>query len=66
MFARYRPLAKLNCLGERPEWAHAAGNKNGGRKEGLMVLDTNAFLIVMAAAIIAMAFVIWVMFKKVS
>jgi len=31
-----------------------------------MVLDTNAFLIVMAAAIIAMAFVIWVMFKKVS
>ena len=31
-----------------------------------MALDTNTFLIVMAAAIIVMGFVIWAMFKKVS
>jgi hypothetical protein len=40
--------------------------KRGGRKEGPMALDTNTFLIVMAAAIIVMGFVIWAMFKKVS
>jgi hypothetical protein len=31
-----------------------------------MALDTNTFLIVLAAAIIVMAFVVWAMFKKVS
>ena len=29
-----------------------------------MALDTNTFLIVLAAAIIVMAFVVWAMFKK--
>jgi hypothetical protein len=31
-----------------------------------MALDTNTFLIVFAAAIIVVAFVVWAMFKKVS
>ena len=31
-----------------------------------MVLDTNTFLIVFAAAIIVMGGVVWVMYKKVS
>jgi len=31
-----------------------------------MALDTNTFLIVLAAAIIAVAFVVWAMFKKIS
>jgi hypothetical protein len=31
-----------------------------------MALDTNTFLIVLAAAIIVVAFVVWAMFKKVS
>ena len=31
-----------------------------------MALDTNTFLIVLAAAIILVAFVVWAMFKKVS
>jgi len=30
-----------------------------------MALDTNTFLIVLAAAIIVMGIVVWVMFKKV-
>jgi hypothetical protein len=29
-----------------------------------MALDTNTFLIVFAAAIVVMGFVVWVMFKK--
>ena len=31
-----------------------------------MALDTNTFLIVLAAAIIVMAVVVWTVFKKVS
>jgi hypothetical protein len=31
-----------------------------------MALDTNTFLIVLAAAVVVMGFVVWVMFKKVS
>ena len=31
-----------------------------------MALDPNTFLIVLAAGIIVMAFVVWTMFKKVS
>jgi hypothetical protein len=35
-------------------------------KGGTMALDTNTFLIVFAAAVIVMGFVVWMMFKKVS
>src|SRR5262245_65289574 len=35
-------------------------------KGGTMALDTNTFLIVLAAAVIVMGFVVWAMFKKVS
>ena len=39
----------------------------GAPKKGApMALDTNTFLIVLAAGIIVMAFVVWAMFKKVS
>ena len=31
-----------------------------------MALDTNTFLIVLAAAIVVMGFVVWIMFKKAS
>jgi hypothetical protein len=31
-----------------------------------MALDTNTFLIIFAAAVTVMGFVVWVMFKKVS
>jgi hypothetical protein len=31
-----------------------------------MALDTNTFLIVLAAAVVVMGFVVWVMFKKAS
>ena len=38
----------------------------GATKGGPMALDTNTFLIVLAAAIIATAVVVWAMFKKIS
>ena len=31
-----------------------------------MALDTNTFLIILAAAVMVMGLVVWVMFKKVS
>jgi hypothetical protein len=31
-----------------------------------MALDTNTFLIVLAAAVVVMGFVVWIMFKKTS
>ena len=34
------------------------------KKERSMALDTNIFLMVLAAAIIVMGIVVWVMFKK--
>jgi hypothetical protein len=38
----------------------------GAKKRDPMALDTNTFLIVLAAGIIVMGFVVWAMFKKVS
>ena len=37
-----------------------------GKKERSMALSTNVFLIVAAASVVAMGFVVWVMYKKVS
>jgi hypothetical protein len=66
MFARYWPRAKMNCLGGRPEVAHGTDDKKAGQKGGPMALDTNSFLVLMAAVLVVMALVVWVMFKKAS
>ena len=41
--------------------AHCGGPGKKGRS---MALDTNIFLMVLAAAIIVMGVVVWIMFKK--
>jgi hypothetical protein len=48
---------------EKAQKTHCAGP---GKKGAPMALDTNTFLMVLAAAIMVMGVVVWAMFKKAS
>ena len=59
-FGRKADVFALTCPEEQ---AHCAGP---GKKGCSMALDANTFLIIFAAAIMVIAIVVWVMFKKTS
>jgi hypothetical protein len=52
----------------RLHWSNSLSRRTvlAVKKGRSMALDTNTFLIVLAAAVIVMGFVVWMMFKKTS
>jgi len=56
----FDPKRTCFALTNPEERAHCGGPEKGRS----MALDTNTFLMVLAAAIIVMGIVVWVMFKK--
>jgi hypothetical protein len=59
-FGRKADVFALTCPEEQ---AHCAGPGKKGRS---MALDANTFLMSLAAAIMVLGIVVWVMFKKAS